>query len=328
MRSVYIHIPFCNNICSYCDFCKFLYNEEWAKTYLDVLEREINTYYEFTFECNVTDITPELMVILENNGVNRLSVGIESFNKNNLKYLNRKYDKDTIIEKINLAKKYFENINVDLIYALPIESMHTFKSDVKNILKLDVPHISTYSLIIEEHTKLYNDKTEPIDEDDDSEMYEYICKKLKKKGYVHYEISNFAKSGYESRHNLTYWRNEEYYGFGLGAHGYVNKMRYENTRNFNKYVNNDFRLNELLVSTQEEMENELILGLRTKQGINNYVFNKKFGMSVFDAFPSISNVMNLYKNFIKYKEVDDTHAYLYIPESKFYVMNEILNMIL
>ena len=216
MRSVYIHIPFCSNICSYCDFCKFLYNEEWAKTYLDVLEREINTYYEndtiktiyvgggtpsslsiddlirlfkilsvfkrsdefeFTFECNVTDITPELMVILENNGVNRLSVGIESFNKNNLKYLNRKYDKDTIIEKINLAKKYFENINVDLIYALPIESMHTFKSDVKNILKLDVPHISTYSLIIEEHTKLYNDKTEPIDEDDDSEMYEYICKK-------------------------------------------------------------------------------------------------------------------------------------------------------
>ena len=217
---------------------------------------------------------------------------------------------------------------MDLIYALPVESIHTFKSDVKEMIKLDVPHISTYSLIIEEHTKLYNDKTESIDEDDDSYMYEYICKKLKKKGYTHYEISNFAKEGYESIHNLTYWRNEEYYGFGLGAHGYVNKMRYENTRNFHKYLNKDYRLNELLVSTQEEMENELILGLRTKDGINNYIFNKKFGMSVFDAFPAISNVMELYKNIIKYKEVDDTHAYLYIPENKFYVMNEILNMIL
>lgn len=359
MRGVYIHIPFCTSICSYCDFCKFTYKEVWASAYLDILEDEIEQYYEgdkvksiyigggtpsclsignlkklfkltkkfdldkdgeFTFECNVNDVCEELLKFLKENNVNRISIGVESFNKFNLKFLNRKHTKEEIFNNIKLAKKYFDNVNVDLIYALPIETMHMFMSDVNNLLKLDVNHISTYSLILEEHTILYNKKITPISEDLDYKMYKYICKKLKRKGYVHYEVSNFAKSGYESKHNLTYWDNDEYYGFGLSAHGYINNMRYENTRNFNKYLKGEFRFNELLVSVQEEMENEIILGFRKLKGISIEDFQNRFDMDIFEAF-SFEDAIS--KGYIINKD-----GYLYIPEDKIYVMNEIINMIM
>lgn len=360
MRSVYIHIPFCNSICSYCDFCKFLYNEKWANLYLDALESEIKKYYdneivdtiyigggtpsslsvpllkklfkilkifkkndycEFTFECNVNDINDDLLTILKENKVNRISIGVESFNKYNLKFLNRKHTKKEIKNNIMLCKKYgFDNINVDLIYALPTENMHVLKRDIKSILKLNVEHISTYSLIIEKHTALYNNNVKNISEDLDFKMYKYICKKLKRHGYNHYEVSNFAKDTYESKHNLTYWNNDEYYGFGLGSHGYINDMRYENTRSFNKYINKQYRLDELLVSNQEEMENEVMLGLRKLKGISVDVFKNKFGKNIFKVFN--------FKEAIDKKLIIYDDGYLYIPENKIYIMNEIINMIL
>ncbi len=215
MRAVYIHIPFCRSICSYCDFCKFYHNEEWARLYLNSLSKEVDKYYEqdiiksiyigggtpsclstpnliklfsivnkfkrisgseITFECNINDITVELLKLLKENGVNRLSIGVESFDEKNLKFLGRKHNKKDIVNNIKLAKEMgFNNINVDLMYALPVEKMSTLKSDVNKILKLDVEHISTYSLIIEEHTKIYNDKVKPIDEVLDYKMYKYIC---------------------------------------------------------------------------------------------------------------------------------------------------------
>jgi len=360
MRSAYIHIPFCKSICSYCDFCKFLYFEEWATCYLEILRKEIEEYYEgdkiksiyigggtpsvlseknliklfdilkvfkiskdceFTFECNINDISDRLLMILKDNKVNRISVGVESFNKINLKFLNRKHTKKDIFEKIELIKEYgFENINVDLIYALPTENMSVLKKDINKILKLDVPHISTYSLIIEEHTALYNKNVKSIDEKLDTKMYKYICKKLKKKGYTHYEVSNFAKDGYESKHNLTYWDNNEYYGFGLGASGFINEMRYENTRNFNKYMKKKYRFNEFLVSTIEDMENEVMLGLRKLSGVSISKFYEKYDKNIFDVF----KIEEAIKKGYLIKEGD----YIYIKEDKIYVMNEILNMII
>ena len=360
MRSVYVHIPFCKSICSYCDFCKFLYKDTWVNIYLDTLSKEIDKYYEgdtvktiyigggtpsclsidnihklfkilrkikmsnvyeLTFECNINDINKELLDTLSLYGVNRLSIGIESFNEKNLEFMNRKHSKKDIIDKIKLCRIHdFDNINVDLMYALPTEKLWTVKKDLDEILKLNVEHISTYSLIIEDHTMLYYNKIKPIPEELDYKMYNYICKKLAKKGFHHYEVSNFAKPGYESMHNLTYWNNEDYYGFGLGSHGYVNQIRYENTRNFNKYIKEDFRLNELLVSNQEEMENELILGLRKLDGINVNEFNKKFNNDIFNAF-KIDEALK--KGYLKLKG-----EMLFIPESKIYVMNEIINMIM
>jgi len=367
IRGVYIHIPFCNSICSYCDFCKVLYKKEWAQEYLVALKKEIYEYYEgeevksiyvgggtpsclsiddlkylfnilevfkksenceMTFECNINDICSELLEFLKENGVNRISIGIESFDKINLKFLNRKHDKKLINNNIKLCKKYFDNINVDLIYALPTETFNIFKKDLNSILKLNVPHISTYSLMIEEHTILYNKKIKNIDEDDDYKMYKYICKKLSKKGYNHYEVSNFGLKGYESKHNLTYWSNQEYYGFGLGAHGYINKIRTENTRNFNKYIMGEFRFNELLVSIQEEMENEIILGLRKLRGVNIVDFKNKFNTDIIVAFPNIKGLIKSKKKYLSYKKVDEEHKYIYIPENKIYVMNEIINMII
>ncbi len=360
MRSVYIHIPFCKSICSYCDFCKMYYNKELSSIYLDYLEKEIDMYYEgdivksiyvgggtpssldsddlnklfriiskfkksseveFTFECNIDDINDELLTILKENNVNRISIGVESFNKEKLKYLNRNHNKKEIFNNVALVKKYgFDNINVDLIYATNEDTMRVLKSDLKNMLKLGVSHISTYSLIIEEHTVLYNNKTIPVSEQFDFNSYKYICNKLKKKGFHHYEVSNFAIPGFESKHNLTYWNNEEYYGFGLGAHGYINEMRYENTRNMNKYLKKDYRLNELLVSSMEEMENEIILGFRKLGGISVTEFHNKFKRNIFKVF-KFEEVIK--KGYVIYK--DDI---LYIPEDKIYVMNEIINMII
>ena len=359
MRSVYIHIPFCSSICSYCDFCKFLHDDIWAEEYLLHLEKEINKYYdndivktiyigggtpstlniknlnklmeivkifkrvdnlEFTFEMNVNDITEEKLIILKNNGVNRISVGVESFNKNNLAFLNRKHNKKDIFNNINLLKKYFDNINVDLIYALPIETLNVLKSDIKEVLKLNVNHISTYSLIIENNTVLSVKNIKPIDEDKDSKMFKYIVKKLKSKGYKHYEVSNFAKPGFESKHNLNYWNNDEYYGFGLGSHGFISELRYENTRSFNNYLKDNYRVNELVISKKEDMENQVILGLRKLDGIDVKEFFDKYKENIQDIF----NI----KPLLRERLLKMNGNNIYIPEEKIYVMNYILNRII
>ena len=343
MRSVYIHIPFCKSICSYCDFCKFLHEEVYASEYLNELSKEIDKYYdndkirtlyigggtpsvlslnnlkklfeitkkfdtslleEFTFEMNIDDITEEKLLLLKTNNVNRISIGIQSFNEINLKYLNRKHTKNEIIKNINLAKNYFTNINVDLMFALPIE---TFS-------------ISTYSLIIEQNTVLSYNKVKPIEEDLDYKMYSYILKELKKNNYNHYEVSNFAKEGYQSKHNLNYWQNNEYYGFGLGAHGFISELRYENTRSFNTYLKGNYRFNELVLSKREDMENEVILGLRKLEGINIVDFFNKYKINIQEEF----NITPLLKNgLLKIKDNN-----IYIPEEKIYIMNTILNEIL
>ena len=359
MRSVYIHIPFCNSICSYCDFCKVLYNKNWTNNYLDELKKEIidfyredeissiyigggtpsslsidelnklfeiiNTFklsknYEFTFEMNVNNINEDLLLFLKKNKVNRISIGVESFNKYNLKFLNRKHTRKQIFESINLVKKYFNNFSVDLIYAIPIETFSILKRDLNLLLKLKPTHISTYSLIIEENTALYINKIKNIEEEIDYKMYKYICKKLKNKRYNHYEVSNFAIDGYESIHNLKYWNNEEYYGFGVGAHGFIDGVRYENTRSLNKYVNGNIKLNEIYLSKQEDMENELILGLRKIEGINIEKFYNKFNMNINEVFNIEQSIK---KDYVEYKD-----KYIRIKKEKIYLMNEVLNELL
>ena len=359
MRGIYIHIPFCTSICSYCDFCKMLYNEPWSNLYLKSLSKEIEKYYEgdkvksiyigggtpsclsvdnlktlfsmlkifrleekyeFTFEMNINDITEEMLIFLKNNNVNRISIGIESFNPYKLKFLNRKHTSKEIKNNIKLVKKNFNNINVDFMYATPIENMSMFKHDLKQIINLNVNHISTYSLIIEDNTVLKINNIESINEELDYKMYKHICKKLQNNNYNHYEVSNFSKVGYESKHNLIYWNNEEYYGFGLGAHGYINEVRYENTKNLNLYLNDEYRKEEYIVSKKEEMENEIILGLRKLEGIDIRKFFDKFSINIQDVFEIKDPIQ---KGLLK---LDGTR--LFIPEDKIYIMNEILQLIL
>ena len=354
VKSAYIHIPFCNNICSYCDFCKLLYNKDFVKKYLDALEKEItNNYkgeildtiyigggtpsslsivelnklfsiikifklskeYEFTFEVNIEDITEEKLEILKENKVNRLSIGIESFNDKYLKYLGRNYTSDIISERVELAKKYFDNINVDLMYALKNESLDDLEEDIEKILKLDIKHISCYSLIIEKNTKLYIDNTKYISDDLDSDMYDLIDKKLENK-YHRYEVSNYSITSYESRHNLTYWKNNEYYGFGLGAAGYIDNIRYTNTRNLSKYISDNYEKQNELLTKEDKIKYEFILGLRLTSGLNKDNFNKKYGINI--------NEIEVIKELINKGLLIDDKINIYVPKKYFYVLNDIL----
>lgn len=353
-KAVYIHIPFCKSICSYCDFCKFLYNEKWVGAYLTALKREIKDRYmdddittiyigggtpsalscdeikrlmeiisvfktenlkEFTFECNLSDINKELLLLLKYYKVNRLSIGIESFNKKNLEFMERTADYKEALEKIKLCREYgFNNINIDLMYAIPGETLKDLKKDLDLFMSLNPTHISTYSLIIEEHTKLDNVKAQVIAEELDYEMFKLIEKRLK--NAHHYEISNFAIKGYESIHNLVYWNNEEYYGFGLGAAGYIDDIRYENTKNLKEYLLGNYVKSKEILGKKEKMDYEIMLGLRKLDGINIKEFKEKYGEDI----ETVYNLAPLYKN----KDLIKKKGYIYINPSKIYIMNEIL----
>lgn len=360
MKHMYIHIPFCNHICSYCDFCKMFRNNNFIDSYLDGLAKEIDEYYngevmdtlyigggtpsclgidylnklfnilnkvklsynyEYTFECNPEDISEELINTLIKNKVNRISIGIESFDVDNLGFMERKVNFKDIQNKINIIKnKGINNINLDLIYGIPEESLSTLKKDLKLLVKLKPTHISTYSLQIEKHTKIYNEGIVNISEDLDYKMYNLIIKYLKKHKYNHYEISNFSLDGFESKHNTSYWNNEEYYGFGLGASGYIDGFRYENTRNLNKYLNGIYHKNEELLSIDDKMYDEVMLGLRKIKGINLKEFKDKYGVELSNKF----YIDDLVKN----KELIVKNGYLFVNPKYIYTINEILVKIL
>lgn len=355
ISSLYVHIPFCTHICTYCDFCKMYYKKELAIKYLDALEKEIKKYninkplktiyvgggtpssldieliekllimisklnkedeYEFTFECNIDSMNEDKLKLLKEYGVNRISYGVETFNSKYLKYLNRKHNKDDVFKIVDITRKYFDNINIDLMYAFTTESILELKSDLEYLIKLNVPHISTYSLMIEPHTVLANNNTLEIDDELDSKMYELICSVLNKHGYKHYEISNFARNGYESKHNLTYWNNLEYYGVGLGSSGYINGVRYTNTKSFNKYVDNKYVYESTNISKYDKMEEEMFLGLRKVTGVSVEVFLEKYKVSMFDIFPV--------KSLIEKGLLELSDGYVRIPEDKLYLSNEVL----
>lgn len=360
LDSVYIHIPFCKSICSYCDFCKVLYHGPWVTQYLNALLLEITDKYngeiiktiyigggtpsllgekdlkylldmvsrfnladdlEFTFECNLNDINESLLNILKEYGVNRLSIGIESFDEKKLAFMERKHDFNQAVEAMELCREMgFDNINVDFIYGIPSESLKDMKKDLDLLLKLKPNHISTYSLIIEDNTKIGISKMVPIPEELDASMYEYICDKLDDKGFIHYEVSNFALDGKASKHNLRYWDNAEYYGFGLGASGYTFGVRYQNTKSITEYIKGNYLLNEEMLSKQDKMDNELMLGLRKMKGINVLDFFNKYEINIQEAYDL--------KEVLAAKELIYDDGYLYVNPDYIYVMNEILIKVL
>ncbi len=276
---------------------------------------------EFTFECNLNDITEELLSLLKENKVNRLSIGIESFNENKLQFMQRSSTFSDAVAKMSLIRKMgFDNVNLDLIYGIPNETMKDLKHDLDLILKLEPDHISTYSLIVEDNTQISNNGVLPIPEELDASMYEYICDKLKSKKYQHYEVSNFAKKGKESLHNLQYWNNEEYFGFGLGAHGYINGVRYENTRSLTQYTQGAFLKYEEMLSKEDKMYNELMLGFRKMQGINLKEFFLKYEVNMQEVFDL--------KEALKNNELIVEGEYIFVNPEYIYVMNEILIKIL
>lgn len=332
MTSIYIHIPFCERICFYCDFPKKVGKKSEITTYLQALRQEIAMYdvpntvdtlylgggtpsilndeqfeiindivnkftfsknYEFTIECNPEHITPDKLKWFKKLGVNRISLGVQTFNDKLLRLLNRNHNKTMVIDAVNLLKKEgFTNISIDLMFAIPFQTMDMVIADVYNLLSLDVPHVSYYSLILEENTVfnrwINEGKITLLDNELEALMYEEIISTLKKH-YHHYEISNFAYSNYESKHNQIYWTNEHYYGFGMGASGYLDNVRYYNEDRVNKYlqkVNNS----ELPIMHQDELTKDeiikeaLLLGLRLIDGVNVKELNERYQIDVVKYF--------------------------------------------
>ncbi len=324
MNAVYIHIPFCENICSYCDFSKLYYESNLVSKYLNILEKEIvdnyhgekidtlyigggtptslsleelkilfkilnkinlSEKYEFTFECNIESTSKEKLKFLKDNKVNRLSFGIQSFNENNLKFLERKHTKETAIEKVREAQEIgFNNINIDLIYALPNQTVAELETDLKILINLNVQHVSCYSLIIEKHTKIYN-KCNDIDEDLNYQMYCLINKVLAENNFEHYEISNYAKNKFTSQHNLKYWTNQKYYGFGLSAAAHNENERIINTKNILEYLKGNYIFEREKLTKESKMEYEIILGLRLLKGIDLEELLNKYNIDFYHKYP-------------------------------------------
>ncbi len=353
--AVYIHIPFCNYICAYCDFCKIFYNKEYVNRYLDALDQEIINNYkgevitslyigggtpssldleelekllktlkifnlskdcEITFESNADSLSLDKIKLLKDFGVNRVSLGVETINKKLQDVLERRTSKDTVINCINNLKSVgITNINVDLIYAIKGETLEDLNNDLEFLLSLDVPHISTYSLIIEDNTKLKIKGIKNIDKVIDRNMYDLISKTLKNNNYIHYEISNFSYDGFMSKHNLKYWRNLEYYGFGVGASGYIDNIRYTNTRSITNYIDGKTIIDKEIVTLKDKMFYEIMLGFRTSMGIDKIEFKDKYNVS-------IDRVFN-YKSLVEEKVLEEDLKYLRVREEYFYVLDEV-----
>ena len=326
--SIYIHIPFCESRCHYCDFCSSLLNRENVEKYFSYLEREIKLYENFlrekiidtvfigggtpssvdgkfierifkilsdfefsknpeiTIESNPNSLTREKAETYFSSSINRISIGAQSFNDEILKKIGRIHKSEDIYRAVENARVAgFTNINLDLMLALPCQKFSDIEKSLEEIKRLEIPHISYYSLILEEGTRLYEaHKKSPLafpDEDEDRKMYHYVVDELEKIGIDQYEISNFSKNGYECRHNLTYWKLKDYLSFGLSASSNIKNLRYRNFSGFKNYYETldkgekPIEFSETL--NKADRTNEFIMmGLRLRSGIDLDEFKERF----------------------------------------------------
>lgn len=328
VKNAYIHIPFCKSKCHYCSFVSFV-DLEQKDAYLAALKKQIETEYygkalntlyigggtpsllniddfidlfkllkfekkaEITVEANPSNIYLEYLQELRKLGVNRVSIGAQTFNDETLKTIGRRHNSAQIVTAVKCAKDAgFDNISLDLIYGLPNQNTQDFLNDLKTATGLGIQHISLYGLKIDENSLFYKNPPENLpDADNQAEIYLKTVEFLKKENFEHYEISNFAKKGginYASKHNLNYWENNSYYGFGCAASGYLDNVRYTNEPNLKKYISDPISKTSVQVlKSQEILEEAIFLGLRKVAGINIEEINKKFGLNFEEKYAQI-----------------------------------------
>jgi putative oxygen-independent coproporphyrinogen III oxidase len=341
-RGVYIHIPFCHQICNYCDFNKVYFKNQPVDEYIEAIGKEIemavrktpeqfqkietiflgggtptalsaeqisrllnhiNLYLptsqlvEFSSEANPDELSIDKLEALRNGGVNRLSMGVQSFDQSLLKKLGRTHSNEHVFETIKQAKKVgFDNISIDLMYGLPGQTMEQWKDTLEQALDLNLPHYSAYSLIVEPKTIFYiqhaKGKLRLPTEDLEADMYNLLMQRMEERGREQYEISNFAIDGHLSTHNKIYWDNDEYAGFGAGAHGYLLGSRYSNHGPIKKYLDaiaNDEQpiIHKHEVTKEEKCEEQMFLGLRKNDGVLFDEFESKLGVSMKEIFGEV-----------------------------------------
>lgn len=338
--SAYIHIPFCEHICYYCDFNKVFLEGQPVDEYiqsllteirltlekhptkvsetiyigggtptsltakqLDVLLTGIHRYLpthttkEFTVEANPGDLTAEKLDVFKAHGVNRLSMGVQTFDDRLLKKIGRKHSVQDVYDTIKLLeKKQFDNVSIDLIYALPGQTLESFRDTLTKALAFDLPHYSMYSLILENKTMFMNwvrqGRLELPTQEAETQMFEEAIIAMAQSGHHQYEISNFAKKGKESMHNLVYWDNEHYYGFGAGASGYLDQKRYKNYGPIQHYMKPLQEQRLPIFETEEisranQIEEEMFLGLRKIEGVSLRRFEEKFNKKLTTVYQSV-----------------------------------------
>ncbi len=338
--SAYIHIPFCEHICYYCDFNKVFLEGQPVDEYiqsllteirltlekhptkvsetiyigggtptsltakqLDVLLTGIHRYLpthttkEFTVEANPGDLTAEKLDVFKAHGVNRLSMGVQTFDDRLLKKIGRKHSVQDVYDTIKLLeKKQFDNVSIDLIYALPGQTLESFRDTLTKALAFDMPHYSMYSLILENKTMFMNwvrqGRLELPTQEAETQMFEEAIIAMAQSGHHQYEISNFAKKGKESMHNLVYWDNEHYFGFGAGASGYLDQKRYKNYGPIQHYMKPLKEQRLPIFETEEisranQIEEEMFLGLRKIEGVSLRRFEEKFNKKLTTVYQHV-----------------------------------------
>lgn len=331
MRSLYIHIPFCRKKCLYCDFYSIAYEENLASDYVDILceqikqlgnqfstiyigggtptllgrellakllmglERFFSPEIEFTVEANPESLSRETLKLFLDSGVNRLSLGVQSFNDDKLKNLCRIHNATVAQAAVNLAREAgFENISIDLIFGIWDETLRDWKQELKKAVSLPIQHISCYALTYEQNTPLFAKAKKgaiiPLEDDAAAEMYEYTTGCLEKEGFKQYEVSNFAQEGYFCRHNQNYWENNAYLGLGASSVSYIDGIRKENVSDVREYIRRyesgeDLDMFQEKLSAIERAKETAALKIRTKEGIDFRWFKQKTG---FD-FPKLEN---------------------------------------
>ena len=340
---IYVHIPFCRRKCNYCAFNSKVSDTAEKISYVEALIKEINlrgdnskveTIYfgggtpttltlnqlekiicalnksfrvdelaEITIEANPGTVDEDYLRGLKVLGFNRLSLGVQSFDDELLKILGRIHTSRAATETITLAKNFFANVSVDLMYGLPNQTLQNLRRDVDQIKNLDVQHVSIYGLEVEEGTKFFElaraGKLNLPDENICADMYDFITETLPTLGYSRYEISNFAKKNFESRHNRGYWTGKKYFGFGTGAHSFDGKLRTSNVRDVATYIKNNVPIVEEVVTRQAAMEEFCFLGLRMTDGISARTFEKNFGENIFDVFGAVID-KNVQRGLLKF----------------------------
>ena len=246
----------------------------------------IKSNAEITMECNPGTLTLNKLKVMKKSGVNRLSIGLQAVQNHHLKYIGRIHTFEEFEKNYHDAKQMgFDNINIDLMYALPNQSREDWMVSLEKVVKLNPTHISAYSLILEENTELFKmyerDEFNLLDENTDIEMYEYTINYLKSHGYNQYEISNYAKDNFECKHNVLYWKCEEYVGIGASASGYFNGIRYNNICELDNYEKMILEGEKPIeweekLSIKDEIEESIFLGLRMNEGIQISDFKEKY----------------------------------------------------
>lgn len=323
--SLYLHLPFCRKICPYCDFCRQIYNEKTVDEYLKVLigslpKGNFKTIYlgggtpsclsvkqlslllgvlqnrtsgEYTIETNVDDVFEEKLALYRRYGINRLSLGVQSFNDRLLKICARSYDKKRVIESIAMISRYFENYSIDLIYGLPNQTLADFSADLKLVKELKIPHISLYALSVEANSIWGKKQVEAADDELMDDFYQLVRKELTPL-YDHYEISNFALPGHSSKHNSVYWHYEDYYGLGLGASSKVSDHRYSYTRIMKDYLNEQKIEEDLYLSKTDQIFEYTMMNLRLAEGINFKDFKRRYNIDFLKYYEKVINKNRLF----------------------------------